>query len=155
LRIGLSTAKGLSFALDKPVVSIATFEGIAVTGCRKHPELSTVYVVMDAKRDEWYVGGYHVEGGNAVPAESVRVKMLSEALAGVVSGSLVLTDNVDAVRQVLSSEAIVDDALQYCRGDVVASLGYQKAQRGEYADVAALEPMYLKDFIVRTAVSVS
>ncbi len=29
LRIGLSTAKGLSFALDKPIVAVATFEAMA------------------------------------------------------------------------------------------------------------------------------
>jgi tRNA threonylcarbamoyladenosine biosynthesis protein TsaB len=155
LRIGLSTAKGLSFALDKPVIPIPTFEGIAVAGRQKHPGVSAVLVVMDAKKDEWYVGSYRFEDGHVTLVRGVEVRALGESLSGLPPGSLVLTDKVDVVKQALSSGAVIDDALQYCRGDVVASLGFQKAQRGEFADVAALEPMYLKDFVVRTAVSVS
>jgi tRNA threonylcarbamoyladenosine biosynthesis protein TsaB len=155
LRIGLSTGKGLSFALDKPVISIPTFEGIAAAGCQKHPGVSAVLVVMDAKKDEWYVGSYRFEEGQVTQVRGVEVRALGESLAGLSPGSLVLTDKVEVVKQVLTSASVIDDALQYCRGDVVASLGYRKAQRGEFADVAALEPMYLKDFVVRTAVSVS
>ena len=71
------------------------------------------------------------------------------------STSLVLTDSVGIVRRHLKDGVVIDDALLCCRGNIVALLGHRKAVKKEFADVAALEPMYLKDFIVRTPLSVS
>jgi tRNA threonylcarbamoyladenosine biosynthesis protein TsaB len=156
LRIGLSTAKGLSFALEKPVVAVPTFEAIAECGHQKHPEVSSVLAVIDAKKEEWYVGTYRVEGERVVNVGSVEIKTLGEALAGATDPrTLVLTDSVDVVKQHLKAALRVEDALSCCRGDIVALLGQRMALRKEFADAASLEPMYLKDFVIRTAPSVS
>jgi tRNA threonylcarbamoyladenosine biosynthesis protein TsaB len=156
LRIGLSTAKGLSFALEKPIIAVPTFEAIAEAGRQKYPGMSSVVVLMDAKKGEWYVGGFLVEGERVKESGAVEIKVLEEALSAAnTSTSLVLTDSVEVVRQHLKQNAVVEDALLCCRGNIVASLGYRKAVKKEFADVAALEPMYLKDFIVRTALSTS
>jgi tRNA threonylcarbamoyladenosine biosynthesis protein TsaB len=155
LRIGLSTAKGLSFALEKPVIAISTFEAIAEAGRQKHPEVSSVLVLMDAKKDEWYVGRFLATGEKMEESGGVEIKVLGEALTNANSSTLMLTDSVDVVRQHLKENLVVEDALQCCRGDIVALLGYRKSVKKEFADVADLEPMYLKDFVVRTAVLVS
>ena len=156
LRIGLSTAKGLSFALEKPVIAVSTFEAIAEAGRQKHPGVSSVVVLMDAKKDEWYVGRFFVEGERVKESGVVEIKVLGEALSfATTSTSLVLTDSVEVARQHLKENVVVEDALLCCRGNIVALLGYRKAVKKEFADAAALEPMYLKDFIVRTAASVS
>jgi tRNA threonylcarbamoyladenosine biosynthesis protein TsaB len=156
LRIGLSTAKGLSFALDKPVVAVPTFEAIAEAGRQEHPGASSVVVLMDAKKEEWYVGGFLVEGERVKESGAVEIKLLGEALsAASISTSLVLTDSVEVVRHHLHENFLIEDALLCCRGNVVALLGYRMAARKEFADVAALEPRYLKDFVVRAAHSVS
>jgi tRNA threonylcarbamoyladenosine biosynthesis protein TsaB len=156
LRIGLSTAKGLSFALDKPVVAVPTFAAIAEAGRQKHPDVPSVLVLMDAKKEEWYVGGFHIEDEKVKEAGNVEIKILEEALSAAKAGSsLILTDSVAVVKQHVAGNVLVEDALLCCRGNVIARLGYQKALKNEHANVAALEPMYLKDFIVRTALSVS
>jgi tRNA threonylcarbamoyladenosine biosynthesis protein TsaB len=156
LRIGLSTAKGLSFALDKPVIAVPTFEAIAECGRQKHPDVSSIVVVIDAKKDEWYVGTHRVEGGEAVCVGEVEIKTLGEALADAGSPrTLVLTDSVEVVKRHLKNTTEIEDALVSCRGDIVALLGHRKALRNEFADAAALEPMYLKDFVIRTAHSAS
>jgi tRNA threonylcarbamoyladenosine biosynthesis protein TsaB len=156
LRIGLSTAKGLSFALDKPLIAISTFEAVAEAARQKHPEISSVVVLMDAKKDDWYVGRFLVEAGSVRESGAVEIKLLGEAVSAArMSPSLILTDSVDVVRQHLKDSVLVEDALQCCRGDIVALLGQRKFTDREFADVAALEPMYLKDFVVRAAPSVS
>jgi tRNA threonylcarbamoyladenosine biosynthesis protein TsaB len=156
LRIGLSTAKGLCFALDKPVIAVPTFEAIAEAGRQKHPGVSNVVVVMDAKKDEWYVGEFLVDGQNVRASRAVEIKNRGDALASAgISGSLILTDSVDTVKSSLKMNIVVEDALLFCRGSIVGLLGHRKAVKKEFADVASLEPMYLRDFIVRTAVSVS
>jgi tRNA threonylcarbamoyladenosine biosynthesis protein TsaB len=155
LRIGLSTAKGLSFALEKPVIAVSTFEAIAEAGRQKHPEASSVLVLMDAKKGEWYVGGFLASGEKVQESGGVEIKLIGEALSAAKSSTLVLTDSVEVVRQELKETLAVEDALLCCRGDIVALLGYRKAVKKEFADVAGLEPMYLKDFVVRTTVPVS
>jgi tRNA threonylcarbamoyladenosine biosynthesis protein TsaB len=155
LRIGLSTAKGLSFALEKPVIAVSTFEAIAEAGRQKHPGASSVLVLIDAKKGEWYVGGFLVSGEKVQESGGVEIKLLGEALSAAKSSTLVLTDSVEVVRQQLKENLEVEDALLCCRGDIVALLGFRKAVKKEFADVAGLEPMYLKDFVVRTTVSVS
>jgi lipoprotein NlpI len=68
--------------------------------------------------------------------------------------SLVLSDRIEIVRKQLKETVTVEDALSFCRGNIIALLGYRKLVKKEFSDVAALEPAYLKDFIVRSAASV-
>lgn len=59
LRIGSATAKGLGFALDKPLIQIPTVDGIAynLAGSRY-----LVCPLMDARRNQTYTGLYDFEG---------------------------------------------------------------------------------------------
>lgn len=59
LRIGAATAKGLGFALDKPLVSIPTVDGLAynLAGCA-----TLVCPLMDARRNQVYTGLYEFAG---------------------------------------------------------------------------------------------
>ena len=55
LRIGSATAKGLGFALNKPLVEVPTLEGLAwnLWGTEK-----LVCPIMDARRNQVYTGVY-------------------------------------------------------------------------------------------------
>lgn len=55
LRIGAATAKGLGFALQKPLVQVPTVDGLAYNlyGCR-----DMVCPLMDARRNQTYTGLY-------------------------------------------------------------------------------------------------
>jgi len=157
LRIGLSTAKGLSYALDKPLIAVSTFEAMAEAGRQRHQSSELITVVIDAKKDEWYVGQFQVVNGRLTETGPVVVMSLDD-LVHLVSAdrpSLVLTDNVDDIRRSIDVRVVVEDVQFCCRGDVVASLGHAKVLKQEFSDASALEPMYLKDFVVRTAASVS
>lgn len=157
LRIGLSTAKGLTFALDKPLVAVPTFEAIADAARRQYQASGTIVVLIDAKKEEWYMGRFLVSGGDVLASGPVAVKSLTDA-ASVLKGeksALILTDKVDELRRALDIGATIEDVHACCRGDVVASVAYPMVVRHEFADASALEPMYLKDFVVRTVASVS
>lgn len=64
LRIGLSTAKGICFALDKPLISLSTLKILANTIKNSYldqPE-STIYLpLIDARRMEVYTAAYNME----------------------------------------------------------------------------------------------
>jgi tRNA threonylcarbamoyladenosine biosynthesis protein TsaB len=156
LRIGLSTAKGLSFALDKPLVAVSTFEAIAEAARRQYQASGTIVVLIDAKKGEWYVGRFHALGAGVIASGPVAVKSLGEAVT-VLKGeksALVLTDKVDEMKRALDIGVTIEDVHACCRGDVVASVAHARVLNKEFSDAAMLEPMYLKDFVVRTVASI-
>ena len=157
LRIGLSTAKGLSYALDKPLVAVSTFEAMAEAGRQRYQSSELITVVIDAKKDEWYVGQFQVVNSRVIETGPVGVRSLDDVIPLLKADrpSLVLTDKVDEIRQSIAARAVIEDVHSCCRGDIVASLGYVKVLKQEFSDASALEPMYLKDFIVRTVAPVS
>ncbi|MCD8018854.1 MAG: tRNA (adenosine(37)-N6)-threonylcarbamoyltransferase complex dimerization subunit type 1 TsaB [Clostridiales bacterium] len=59
LRIGSATAKGLGLALDKPLVSVPTLEGIAYN---LYGTDAVICPMMDARRQQVYTGLYTFEG---------------------------------------------------------------------------------------------
>ena len=53
LRIGTSTAKGLCYALDKPLISVSTLQSLALNAITKTSDASALYCPMiDARRME-------------------------------------------------------------------------------------------------------
>ena len=58
LRIGSATAKGLSQALDKPIVEIGTLEGMA---CNLYGSSDIICPIMDARRQQVYTGVFMYE----------------------------------------------------------------------------------------------
>ena len=156
LRIGLSTAKGLSYALEKPLIAVPTFEAMAEAARQNHRSMASIVVIMDAKKDEWYTCKFRVVSEAVQASGHVEIRNLTEAIAAVdESPAIILTDSCEAIRRHLKANAVVEDVHPFCRGNVVAQLGYRRLIKNELSDVAALEPMYLKDFIVRSAASVS
>ena len=153
LRIGLSTAKGLSFALGKPLVAVSTFDAIAEAVRRVHQNAQGFTVVVDAKKEEWYIGQFGVADGKATASMPVEVGSNEEVLTTVRrhASFLVLTDRVAAATQLIGGALVIEDVHAYCRGGVVASLAREKVLKKEFSDVAELEPVYLKDFVIRTA----
>ncbi|MDZ4708563.1 MAG: tRNA (adenosine(37)-N6)-threonylcarbamoyltransferase complex dimerization subunit type 1 TsaB [Saprospiraceae bacterium] len=60
LRVGLSTAKGLCYALNKPLIAVPTL--LALTYGIEYPERGSILVPMiDARRDEVYLEIYNAE----------------------------------------------------------------------------------------------
>ncbi|MGN0395995.1 MAG: tRNA (adenosine(37)-N6)-threonylcarbamoyltransferase complex dimerization subunit type 1 TsaB [Coprococcus sp.] len=61
LRIGAATVKGLALALDVPVVSVPTLEGLAYNmwGCKE-----LICPIMDARRNQVYTGLYKFDEKN-------------------------------------------------------------------------------------------
>ncbi|HAL57286.1 MAG TPA: tRNA (adenosine(37)-N6)-threonylcarbamoyltransferase complex dimerization subunit type 1 TsaB [Bacteroidetes bacterium] len=148
LRIGLSTAKGLCYAIGKPLLAVPTFEAIAEATRQANPTAGRVLILVDAKKDEYYCGRYEDEESGSVDVRSLtEVLPVSDSWPNVV----IVTDRVDIVKSAAGDAALVLDVHQFCRASIVARLGYRKALGKEFADVGTLEPMYLKDFIVQRA----
>ena len=99
LRIGISTAMGMSFALSRPAAGVSSLDGIAF---RFAESAVPVCVMMDARRGQVYCAAYWFDGGNLVrktketvcpPDQAVALAQTSDALfAG--SGARVYQDQI-------------------------------------------------------------
>ena len=64
LRIGLSVAKALCLSLEIPLITVSTLQNIAAETVVKHKLDSSVTILsmMDARRNEVYLGAYSTDG---------------------------------------------------------------------------------------------
>jgi tRNA threonylcarbamoyladenosine biosynthesis protein TsaB len=150
LRIGLSTAKGLSYAIEKPLIAVPTFESIAKSAMTAHPECTRIIVCIDAKQLEYYIGAYEQSNGTLQEVLPVHIGSISSALQSVSPTTVVVTDHKDDVKKEIIDSIKIVDVFPYCRGDIIARLAHEKLNAGERNVWNQLEPKYLKDFIVRT-----
>ena len=80
IRIGVSTVKGLAWALDKPCVGVSTLEAMAWHGLAAG---GVVCPVMDARRSQVYNALFRIEGGKPrrlTPDRPIALAELAEEL---------------------------------------------------------------------------
>jgi tRNA threonylcarbamoyladenosine biosynthesis protein TsaB len=149
LRIGVSTAKGLCFGLDKPLIAVETLQAMA-DGMVKHITDDTILLcpMIDARRMEVYTALFDRQGNRirSTSAEIIDENSFVELLQG--SKVLFFGDGAAKCREVLSRypNAIFDtdffnSAIHLTNG---ATLAFESEQ---FEDIAYYEPFYLKDFI--------
>lgn len=73
LRIGSATAKGLAFAMEKPIVPVPTLEGLAY---QMYGTDAVVCPIMDARRSQVYTGIYEF-----VPLDKYDMRVIKEQSA--------------------------------------------------------------------------
>lgn len=147
LRIGFSTAKGLWYATGKPLVLVPTLDAMAQAGSAQVPKAGNILVALDAKKGDFYSGLYRFRDGHMVHRTDASVAPFS-LMRHPEQPDLVLTDRIDLLSPLFPG-ADVRSVLDSCRGDVIASMGAERAKAGEFADPATCEPAYLKDFEVK------
>lgn len=152
LRIGLSTAKGLSYSLGCPLLAVSTFEGIAEAVRDSDPSVEELFVVLDARQGEYYAGRFHISPGVGIQTvEPVQVRRLDDLMseASAPGKTLIVTDVPTGIVSGNVGHKNVQDVRMYCRGGNIAQLGHARLIKGHFAAIAPLEPMYLKDFVVK------
>jgi tRNA threonylcarbamoyladenosine biosynthesis protein TsaB len=154
LRIGLSVAKGLSYALEKPIVAVPTLRALAQRAVDANL-VSTRFILpaIDARRDEVYCQLFRREGDGIVPEAEELDYRLSGLVEQLVGNEITVTG--DAVQKVKAAAQsikwkFVEGEFAQCSAATVALLGEWMLMRGDVADAATLEPTYVKEFFTIT-----
>ena len=154
LRIGVSSAKGVSYALGVPLLSVPTLLSMAALYYRQHPGYGgAVCPMIDARRMECYTmlvgpGGEVLRGTQAdVVAEGCYDRWLDAGLVTFIGNGAGKTRPLLAMHP----NARYDDAFRV-GAEGMAALAAEKLARGEVEDVAYFEPFYLKDFVAKKSV---
>ncbi|MCT4630439.1 tRNA (adenosine(37)-N6)-threonylcarbamoyltransferase complex dimerization subunit type 1 TsaB [Winogradskyella sp.] len=144
LRIGVSSAKGLCFALNKPLISVSTLESLAH---QVNTEQGYIVSMLDARRMEVYSAILTNEYGMF---REVKAEVLSEdSYADLLKeGKVYFVGNgVEKTKQLIDhpNAIFVEGKLPSARE--MAVLSNLKYKKSDIEDVAYFEPFYLKDFI--------
>lgn len=147
LRIGVSTVKGLAYAVGCPVVGIPTLEHMALGYVAKHqPTEGTVLIPMlDARRMEVYTAVFDHNGKQVQKTDAVIVEADSfNAFAG--NKKVIFGPGASKCEDVLagSDSQFIDDT--YPSAGDMAVLAEEMLNKNETMDLAYFEPFYLKDF---------
>jgi tRNA threonylcarbamoyladenosine biosynthesis protein TsaB len=144
LRIGVSAAKGLCFALNIPLVAVDTLQVLA-----SQVSISSGFIIpmLDARRMEVYSTIYtaNFENKRAVQAEIITENSfedLDEKLYFV-------GDCAEKCKAVLTNENFIFlDEIKYPSAKEMSFLSFEKYKKNDTVDVAYFEPYYLKDFMM-------
>jgi tRNA threonylcarbamoyladenosine biosynthesis protein TsaB len=149
LRIGTSTAKGLCFALDIPLITIGTLQSLAAHAIAEYDDSfkGIFQPMIDARRMEVYSQSFDADAKALNEVEAVIVD--EESFASVLSANKVLFfgDGAEKCKEtIIHPNAIFIDDLQVSALGMI-KLSYQKFLNKEFANVAYFEPFYLKEFV--------
>jgi tRNA threonylcarbamoyladenosine biosynthesis protein TsaB len=143
LRIGVSAAKGLCFALDIPLISVPTLESLA---CKADSE-GIIVPMLDARRMEVYAAVFNSEKQKIrdTKAEILTPKSFLEYLD---KGSVTfLGSGVEKFEAICEHHNAVFIKDEFPSATQMAILAERKNKTGNIEDVAYFEPYYLKDFL--------
>ena len=151
LRIGVSTAKGLCFALDKPLIAIGTLQMMANGYMQKHPNYGGLICPMiDARRMEVFTSVYDnkLQEIEAVNAKIVDDKSFIFELE--IHYVTFIGDGAAKCAPVLTHYNAHFAIENYNSAANMSNLAYAAFMQNKFEDVAYFEPFYLKDFVFTT-----
>jgi len=144
LRIGVSSAKGLCFALDKPLIATDTLESLAHQVTVKE---GFIVPMLDARRMEVYSAIYNasLESYRGVEAEILTEESYSSLLE--TNKVYFIGSGVEKTKALIQHPNAVFIEGKLPSANEMASLAEFKYRKSDTEDVAYFEPYYLKDFI--------
>lgn len=151
LRIGISVAKGLCFALDKPLIAIETLASMADGMIERHSFDGTDYLLcpmIDARRMEVFTATFDTLGNKLKPTSAEIID--DNSFAGVLEDHRIIFfgDGAGKCSTVLGmhpNATIITDFTN--SASHLSKRALKRYQEKQFEDVAYFEPYYLKDFI--------
>jgi tRNA threonylcarbamoyladenosine biosynthesis protein TsaB len=149
LRIGVSTAKGLCYALGIPLISVDSLTSMAMMAHEKHPG-KTLCAMIDARRREVYGAIYNTDLQMIKP---ISADVLDERSYHEFEPFVYFGDGAEKMVEEWSSRNCTADLEIYASAQGQVSIAFEKYTQGEFEDVAYFEPFYLKDFLIQKPAS--
>ncbi|UCG83314.1 MAG: tRNA (adenosine(37)-N6)-threonylcarbamoyltransferase complex dimerization subunit type 1 TsaB [Dehalococcoidia bacterium] len=146
LRVGMSVAKGLAFALKIPLVGISTLEATA------YPYAATalpICPVQDAGRGDIAAAVFQMKRGEWRRLIEEHIAAVDELL-NVVAGRTIFCgeipdDVVSQIREGLGGKALIlGGGGSIRRAGYLAELGWMRLKDGDFDHSPTLQPLYLR-----------
>jgi tRNA threonylcarbamoyladenosine biosynthesis protein TsaB len=158
LRIGVSTAKGMAFALKVPLVSVCTLLSMASGFLEEHAECSDdsnllLCPMIDARRMEVYSALYdsHLKEIRNIRAEIIHpdsfLPFLKEKQIHFFG------DGAMKCHSLIQNESAIFHEGFHPSANYMSKIAYNHFKTSTFENLAYFEPFYLKDFVATTPVN--
>ena len=146
LRIGVSAAKGLCFALNLPLIAVDTLQTLA---SQAKVSDGKIIPMLDARRMEVYseIFNAKLETERPILAEVIDANSFQDIKETV----YFVGDCAEKCKTVLTKENFIFlEDIKYPSAAAMSKISFDKYQINDTVDVAYFEPYYLKDFMMTT-----
>ncbi|MBK7291799.1 MAG: tRNA (adenosine(37)-N6)-threonylcarbamoyltransferase complex dimerization subunit type 1 TsaB [Chitinophagaceae bacterium] len=143
LRVGLSSAKGLCYSLNIPLITIATTELIASAITQEAQDL--ICSVIDARRMEIYSAIYDKNLKEIKAPHSLIIDETSFVEFLNTHKILFCGDGCKKLQTILRHENVTYSSTA-ANATHLAQLAFNRFKGNDFADLAYAEPLYVKEF---------
>ena len=144
LRIGVSTAKGLCYALGIPLISVDSLISMATLAKERHPN-QNLCALIDARRMEVFSAIYTNDLALLKPISADVLE--DEDRYADFEPFVYFGDGAKKMEIHWKNRNCTIDEEIHASAKGQISEAYQKFQSGKFENVAYFEPYYLKDFV--------
>ncbi len=155
LRIGASVAKGLCYALEKPLISVGSLDAMGIFTAQNinnfieggNGKNLLFCPMIDARRMEVYTALYNHAGEIVMP---VTAQIIGEnSFANELEGHKILFfgNGAEKCKKYLSRPNALFNGPLKASSQFMVSVSENKYNKKEFENVAYFEPYYLKDFV--------
>lgn len=148
LRIGIAAVKGMSFALNKPCVSVSTLESMAYN---ISADDAVICAVMDARCNQVYNAIFNVFGGKIermCDDRALQTDELADELSKTDKKIILVGDGArlcfDKMSQSLKNLELASENVLYQRASSTAFAAKKLIEKGEVVTSSQLMPKYLR-----------
>ena len=148
LRIGVSTAKGLCYGFDIPLIAVSTLEVLTAQALKmiEKKESALFCPMIDARRMEVYAALYNEAGvlRRVISADIIDAESYAEFL--VTQPIYFFGNGAEKCKSTLthSNARFIDNLVPLA--DNMISFAEEAFTKNQFVDLAYFEPFYLKEF---------
>ncbi|HRP56932.1 tRNA (adenosine(37)-N6)-threonylcarbamoyltransferase complex dimerization subunit type 1 TsaB [Agriterribacter sp.] len=145
LRVGMASAKGICYALSKPLVAITTTEAMTAAAIEAFPGFDAYCPMIDARRDEVYAALYEPTMKVVLPPHAIVLTV--DFFAQELEHKKILFFGTGAAKwkqmPVFNAKASFEKT-EY-KGKHLACLFHNSFKNNLFCDLAYTEPLYAKN----------
>lgn len=149
LRIGMSAAKGLCYALDLPLISFSPLASLAsgLTQTEKIEEDEEILALLDARRMEAFAQYF---SHRARPKTEIVAQIFTEETAANLADKGVqvwLAGDAQEKLKDLLGDTVRYSEITYPSARFVCEIVHEKFMSEDFENLAYVEPFYMKEYI--------
>lgn len=141
LRVGMSTAKGICYGLDIPLIGISTLESLAVE--HLHAD-KYVIPAMDARRNEVYFAIFDSKGNRQTDDQSLVIEKSIYPAEWPSKTEVIICGNGAEKTSLLLEEIASNCVITNCKSANQVDLAWSKFHEKQFLDLFYAVPNYLK-----------
>ena len=143
LRVGLSTAKGICYAMNIPLIAIGTLDMMAFAA--KDQDADLICPMIDARRMEVFTAMYDQKLKQIMPAQAMILNETSFADPLSSNKIIFLGNGSPKLQAVISNKNAFFSSIE-ANAAHLAQLSDKSFSKKEFADLVYIEPLYVKEF---------